>query len=470
MKLSRRDVVARLGAGALLAWPILSATRPAAGATIKKRFVTFFSSSGVRQDLFWPKGTPGAFDAGLYSLDGTSLQPLEPYLSEIIIPKGIKIDRGPGDSHDAGTVAALTGDHPRSLTFRSKPVARGESVDHFLAKALCKETPEKLLVLGVRLRVLRMSKYTSYDERGYEVEPLQSPYTLYDRVFKRFARSCGSPGSGTGGQGQVWELLRLQKRSILDTVRVQTAEMMRLYGLDANERQKLERMEEAIRSVELRLTADPETTPAAPGVSGCATVKQTMEAGTRVSDDDASFPKLLKLHLDLVALAFELDITRVITISLSLGGSGGAPMRWLQWRDSAGRSAAIDASHHNVTHGLERNVANYREKLQVIDRWNFEQFAYLVGKLKAIEEGGSTALDNGILWYATDVGDGKSHSSTLMPFIVAGRAGGSLKSGRYMAFTDQPRHQRLLTDFCHRLGVDIPEFGQPGAGGGGSLL
>jgi hypothetical protein len=231
-------------------------------------------------------------------------------------------------------------------------------------------------------------------------------------------------------------------------------------------------MEESVRSVERRLP--PEAAPGMPAPpptgGGCAAVKAAMESATKVADSDANFPRLLKLDMDLMALALELDITRVITISLSLGGSGGAPMRWLQWQDSAGKLAPIDDGHHNVSHGEQRGVANYLPKLKAIDRWNFEQFAYLVGKLKAIGEGGSTALDNSILWYASDNGEGHSHTATTMPFIIAGRAGGALRSGRYLTFAGQPNHQRLLTDFSNKLGVETAGFGRPGAASGGSLL
>ena len=83
-------------------------------------------------------------------------------------------------------------------------------------------------------------------------------------------------------------------------------------------------------------------------------------------------------------------ITRIATISLSLGGSGGAPMHWLSWTDANGKSQPIEASHHNVSHGPERGIADYMPKLQVIDRWNFDQFAYLVGQLKSISDGPGT--------------------------------------------------------------------------------
>lgn len=274
--------------------------------------------------------------------------------------------------------------------------------------------------------------------------------------------ACGSLPDSRSAEA----LANLRRKSVLDTVRSQTAALKRLAGLDADERLKLARMEESIRSVERRLDAPPVVA----DTSSCAEVRRAMETGTPLANSDANYPQLLKLHLDLIALALELDVTRVITISLSLGGSGGAPMQWLQWKDSTGRLAPIEASHHNVTHGMQRGVANRGEKLEVIDRWNFEQFAYLVGKLKAIHEAPSNVLDSSILWYSSDVGDGGPHSSTDMPFIVAGRAGGALRTGRYLAFADRPKHQRLLTDFCNKLGVETAEFGRPGMAAGGSLI
>ena len=134
MKTLRRRDLLRFGTAGMLAWPLLSSARSSAqAASAKKRFVTVFSSSGVRQDIFWPKGSTGDLATAKYTVDGTSLEGLKPYLSDVIIPKGVRIDRGGGDSHDAGSDRSLTGYPLKSQNSDQKPFATGPSLDQLLA-------------------------------------------------------------------------------------------------------------------------------------------------------------------------------------------------------------------------------------------------------------------------------------------------------------------------------------------------
>jgi hypothetical protein len=460
-RFSRRDLVARYGPAALLTWPLVQPLRARAQATVKRRFVTFFESSGVHQRIFWPKGNPGTAGSGSYTVDGTTLEPLKPHLADLIIPKGLSMDRGSGDGHDAGTVAALTGNHLKT-TGRTPPYAHGESIDRVIAKRISADRRVRYLNLAVRVRCRRISKWVSYDEKGYPVEPTQDPYAVYQQVLLPV---CGQGSTSTDSGAAKLERLRLRRQSVLDTVIKEVAALKKAYGMSAEELQKLEQMEESIRGIEkqldqLRMAAGPTANSAAV----CDRAGKTF-GGTPVRDSGPNYPKILKLQLDLIVLALELDVTRVATIMLSEGGSCGDPMSWLSWS-----GGAIDAGHHDVTHGTQRGVQNYQPKLVVIDRWLFEQFAYLIGKLKGTSEGSSTLLDNSLVWYATDVADGTPHSKAPLPNIVAGRAGGSLKTGRYLTFPEV-NHQRLLLSFLHALGLtDVQEFGRPGSTSGGPVL
>lgn len=459
MKVSRRDLILRYGPAALMAIPIFRATRGfAAEEPPIRRMVTFFSSSGVRQDIFWPTGSPGNYSDGGYSVEGTSLAPLEPFLDRVIIPRGIKNDHGPGDGHDAGSVSVLTGDYMRDPDGGTgSQYARGPSLDYHLSETVGASSPERMLLTGTRLQVNRVSKWISYDENGRYRDYIQNPYTLYDRIFSHIVHSrC----DGAASAQEALERVRVRRRSVLDTVLEETKSMRAAYGMGRRERNKLDQMQQGIRDIERRL-ADPDSVASAFDAVRCESVRSAFESADQVADRDDNFPELLSLQLDLIALAFELDITRVATISLSLGGSGGAPMRWLSWQDANGDARPIEASHHNVSHGTQRGVENYREKLKVIDRWNFEQFAGLLERLDAIDEGDGTVLDNSLVWYASDVGNGHNHSVYDMPFVIAGRAGGGLPTGRYVEFADQPPHQRLLSKFLAIMsGEDAARWGR----------
>ncbi|MBV1862193.1 MAG: DUF1552 domain-containing protein [Nannocystaceae bacterium] len=460
MPVSRRDLLLRFGPAALLVWPIVRSAQPtrAGGSSAPRRFITFFSSSGVHQEFFWPSGSPGAAASGSYDVTGTSLEGLAPYLDDIIIPRGIRINRGGSDSHNEGSCSILTGRDQRS---ESSPYADGQSLDHFLGKQLSTGQPFETLLMGTRLQCTRPSMYISFDENGVENEFLQNPFDIYNSLFAPLVGDCQ-------GGGPSPELLaaRDRRKSVLDVVSERTSVMQARCGMGQAEAQKLERMADSIRSIEQVLDSIGEPVTSA----NCEDVRDVM-TGEPVENSDTNYPTLLKLHLDLMVLALELDFTRVATVSLSLGGSCGAPMTWLQWVDANGNAQAIDSSHHSTTHGLQRNVENHIEKLRVIDRWNFDQFAYLVGKLKEIEEEDGTLLDNSIAWYATDVSDGGPHSTSDMPFIVAGRGGGDLATGYYAQLEGTPNHQQLLLSFIHKLGLtDVTSWGKPGASDAGTIL
>ncbi len=461
MNVSRRDLLMRFGPGALLLLPAMSATRPiqaGGGSTAPRRFVTFFSSSGVHQPFFWPNGSPGDAASGNYDLTGTTLEGLTPLLDKIIIPRGIRMNRGGNDSHNEGSLSILTGHDQQAET---SPYAGGQSLDHYLGKQLSAGLPFESLLFGTRLQCTRPSMFISFDENGVENPYQQDPFDIYFSLFSPLIGDCQ-------GGGPSPELLAARDRrlSVLDVVGSQTLSMKQHCGLDGFERQKLERMEESIRSIEQVLDniGQPVTS------ANCQEVREVME-GAPVENTDSNYPTILKLHTDLIVLALELDFTRVATLSLSLGGSCGAPMTWLSWEDENGNAQPIDSGHHSTTHGLQRDVENHIEKLQVIDRWNFDQFAYLLSKLDAVDEGDGTLLDNSIAWYASDVSDGGPHSVNDMPFIVGGGAGGTLETGRYVQFDGERNHQQLLLSFLHKMGLDDAEsWGKPGASDGGPIL
>ncbi|MGH1348750.1 MAG: DUF1552 domain-containing protein [Nannocystales bacterium] len=111
MPVSRRDLLLRFGPAALLVSPIVRSAQPtrAGGNISPRRFITFFSSSGVHQPFFWPTGNPGTAASSSYDVTGTSLEGLAPHLDDIIIPRGIRMNRGGNDSHNEGSCSILTG-------------------------------------------------------------------------------------------------------------------------------------------------------------------------------------------------------------------------------------------------------------------------------------------------------------------------------------------------------------------------
>jgi hypothetical protein len=430
------------GAAGVLAYPLLR-TRRANAAPIK-RFITFFSSSGVRQDTYFPIGGPGTFASGSYNVDGQTLDALKPHLADIIITNGIQIYGGfGGDDHDNGAVSLLTGNKVRSYT--QTPYALGESFDQYLARQIGTTTPEPSLLMASRLQRDRPSHFLAYDQTGNYKDYNTDPYSVYTRLFQGVLGNCAPAGAAP--MAAAPDLLSVRRQSVLDSVLAESGALKRAFGLGAAELSKLERLETAIQSVERRLMPALSTTGTV-SASSCQAAKATFVTGTKVGDSDPNFPALTKMNLDLIALAVQLDVTRVATFMLTQGGLSGPPMTWLTYN-----GAPLNEAHHPISHGEQRGVADYLTKLISVDRWNFSQFGYLVDQLKAINEGGATALDNSIAWFASDCADGKAHTHVNMPFIIAGGAAGGLKTGRYVQFAGSPYHNRLLLTFANLMGV-----------------
>jgi hypothetical protein len=113
---------------------------------------------------------------------------------------------------------------------------------------------------------------------------------------------------------------------------------------------------------------------------------------------------------------------------------------------------------HAIAH---REVdADSRAKLVRIHTWYAEQLAYFLGKLAAIPEAGGTMLDNTLVVWLNELGRGGDHSHEKIPWVIAGNAGGFLKTGQVVSFPDQP-HNRLLLTLCHAMGVAAESFGDP---------
>lgn len=437
--ISRRALLKGFGAAGVLAYPLLRARR--AEAAPIKRFITFFSASGVRQDTYFPNGAAGTFASGSYNVDGQTLDALKPHLADIIITKGIQIYGGfGGDDHDNGAVSLLTGNKVRD--YKQTPYALGESIDQYLARQVGTTTPEPSLLLGTRLQRDRPSRWIAYDQAGNYKAYNEDPYDVYTRLFQGTLGNCSA--SSTTATNPAQDLLTVRRQSVLDSVMTESGALKRAFGMGSAEVTKLERLETAIRSVEQRLSGSVTNTAS---VSTCQAARTTFATGTPVAITDANFPALTKMNLDLIALAVELDVTRIVTMILDQGGLSGPPMTWLTYN-----GGPLNDAHHPISHGEQRGVTDYLTKLLSVDRWNFSQFGYLLDSLKAINEGGATALDNSVAWFASDVADGKAHTHVDMPFIIAGRAAGALQTGRYVQFAGSPYHNRLLMTFASLMG------------------
>jgi hypothetical protein len=152
------------------------------------------------------------------------------------------------------------------------------------------------------------------------------------------------------------------------------------------------------------------------------------------ADDPREHAERTRLMLDMIALAFEADITRVATFMF---GNSVSDINF-SFLDG------VEGSHHDTSHHKndEKKLVQYEQ----ITRWHVAQYVYLIEKLRSLPEGESNVLDNSAILFGSGLRDGDSHNPHDLPLLLAGRAAGRLSPGQHIAVTrDNPMANLLLT-------------------------
>ncbi len=430
---SRRTLLTGLGgAGALLAAPIVRVRRALAQGPVK-RLLVVFTANGTIEPAWSPTGTDAAFDLP----PGSILEPLAPFRSKLLVLGGVNMSSqqsGPGNAHMKGAGHFLTARAllPGTMTGgggATAGFASGISVDQHIANSVGQATRFPSLELSLGGAYANVRTRLAYRGSNQPLPTSPDPFAVYARIF-----------AGIGATANAAELERMlaERRSVLDYVKEELALVNGRIG--AEEKLRLELHLESLRGVERRL---------APPGAGC----KPGSLGTRIDVNAvANYPAVSKLQIDLVALAFACDLVRVVTLMYN-GSTSGQTFPWL----------SIPEGHHDLSHEGDSNTAA-GTKLIAINRWYAEQYAYLLGKLQAIQEPGATAaataLDNTIVMWGSELGKGNSHSSKNIPYVLAGSCGGFFKTGRHMRYEGAP-HSNLLLSLCHAMGLRDTTFGDP---------
>ncbi|MGK3964349.1 DUF1552 domain-containing protein [Sorangium sp. So ce118] len=430
-RLDRRTFLRGAG-GLAVALPFLEAMSGSASAVeFPKRFVVFFTGLGTVKQAWQPTGTETAFELG------EILAPLSPHRDKLLVIEGVDMEsayNGPGDPHQQGIGQALTGTELQEGTlfpYACDPAALvgwggGISVDQFLAARLGQRTKLSSLELGVQVQYANVSSRISYLGPGQPVPPEDDPRAVFDRLFNDLSADPAD-----------LERRRALRRRVLGSVMEDHGSLARQLG--GEDRQKLEHHLEAVSEIEKRLDA--------PGLLGGACAVPELGERLDVYAND-SFPAIGRLQMDLLAMALACDLTRIASIQWS-ATQAGKVFTWLGQSDT----------HHALSHSSPGHQAK-QQQLVDIGRWQAEQLAYLLGKLDAVPEGAGTLLDNTIVLWCTDISVGQSHSRRDMPYVIAGRAGGALRTGRFLSYAGDP-HNNLLVALCNAMGVDVSTFGNP---------
>ena len=427
--LSRRTFLH--GVGATIALPYLDAMTPAFASTAKPvtRAAFVYTANGIIMKDWTPTETGNNFDLS------KTLSPLRNFQDQTVVISGLDhkngeaLGDGPGDHARAGA-SWLTGAHPKKT--RGADIRNGQSIDQAIAQQIGQTTPLPSLEIG--LQDVRMvggcdsgysCAYSNTISWSSPTTPL--PYeTNPRRVFERLF----GDGETTDPKARAMQLK--QNRSLLDFVLQDTQRLTPKLG--ASDRSKLSDYLDSVREVERRIQ-NVEQREAA-----------ELPALDRPEGIPPSFEDHLKIMSDLIAIAFQADLTRVVTFMFSReGGNRAYP------------SIGVPDAHHGLSH--HQNDPVRMARLQSIDQYHVEMFSYLLGKLRDSADDAGSILENSVVLYGSSLSDSNAHLHNNLPTVIVGGASGKLKGGRHLRVPDGTPMTNMLLSIADGLDVPMEKFG-----------
>lgn len=420
------------GAGAAIALPYLDAMCPALASASERtgparRFSIVYVPNGMNMEFWTPPSTGKAFELP------QTLKPLAPFRDRLLVLSGMNNSAGdalPGEGesapHERAGGVFLTGVHP----LREGHV--GTSLDQIIARELGQYTQLASLELG-----LHNTDVVGSCEKGWSCAyrmtlSWRSPTTPLPVEYRPravFERLFGDSRS----TDPAIRLARIRKeRSILDSVSDAAARMMTSVG--PQDKARLAEYLDGMRDVERRIQmAERQSSRELPSVE-------------RPTGVPPAFADHLKLMFDLQVLAFQTDMTRMITF-----------MTGPEQSNRTYREIGIPDVHHSLSH--HRNDPGNLEKIARIDRYHSELFTYHLEKLRATPDVDGSLLDNMMIMYGSAMSDGNEHLLQDLPILLLGGGTGGLQGGRHIRYPDDTPISNLYLTIMDKLGIRAGEFG-----------
>jgi hypothetical protein len=428
------------GIGASLALPLLETmgwAEPTKRADVKPpvRLGFMYMPHGVIMDQFWP-ASPETF----LSAPPPALESLRPVIEHCLLVKGISgVPIAPfnGAPHALELSTWLTAMLPDAA--KRNQIHIGISADQIAANYLGVATSLPSLELATMPQTHKENQeglnegyysHCSFRSATQAVPAEIDPRSVLKRLFGK------SDKSGLIGKADALD------RKMLDLVIGGAKDLRR--KLPQDDQHKLDEYLDSVRSVERRIAAiehrQKEAALEAAGVSVSkrnASDSPPIEIKIPVGDKRSEY---MQVMCDLNVLAFQTDTTRVSTYIGSTPNGVSYPE--LGFKDE----------HHSQTH--HNNKPEQVGKVAAITAFNIAQFAYMVKKMHSLREGDGTLLDNCIMMWGSGLEDGNKHARENLPFIIAGKGGGSINTGRFLADT-KGNQGDLLTTLLACAGVPL---------------
>ena len=362
-----------------------------------------------------------------------SLEPLEEVRPNVTVLSNLWNEQAKdGDGHYVKESSILTCSRIRRT--QGADLRNGTSFDQVAAKALGNDTPLPSLELGVTPvavgndAVVGYTRvYGSHISWATPTTPLArelNPRAVYERLFRA--------ANGSGAARAAMDTL------LLDRVQQDARQLRRRLG--SEDRARLDEYLTSIRSLERRVewTSKPKRNPWKP--------LARLQPADAPTDAPSSHAEHVRLMLDMIAVAFQSDTTRVATFMFGNAVSN-VSFRFLD---------GVTSGHHDVSHH-----GNQEEKLgeyKIINRWHVEQYAYLLAKLANMAEGEGTVLDSSMILFASALSDGQKHDPHKLPILLGGRGGGRVDSGQHLVYGEDHPLANLYVSMLDAFGAPVERF------------
>lgn len=417
------------GLGASLALPLLDSMVPALSsasaqtAQPAKRLGVVYVPNGMAMKS-WTPATEGA------NFEITRiLRPMAAYQDRMLVLSGLNGASSNAGVHASASTRFLTGTIPART---ESDLQAAVSIDQLVARQLGNQTQLGSLELALDQSDVFGScdigfscQYTSTISWRDANTPLPmetNPRAVFERLF-----------GDTGTTDPAVRLQRIRKdRSLLDAVTDRVAELNKKVG--SGDRAKLDQYLDAVRDVERRIQlAEAQSHRELPEVDQPAGIPRTYEEHA-------------KLMFDMQVLAYQTDLTRVITFMMG--------------RELSGRTYAeigVPDSHHPTSH--HRDDPTLYEKVTKINEFHTSLFAYYLNKLDDTPDGNGSLLDNMLMLYGAGMSDSNRHANTGLPLVLLGGGSGSVKGGRHLRYSEGTPISNLHLTMLDKMGLPLDKIG-----------